>query len=52
MKLKNFDEFIADLKDCKDTKELLKCLSSINAHNNFAIFLVKRETPKKEGIYE
>ena len=51
MKLKNFDEFIADLKDCKDTKELLKCLSSINAFNNYAIFLLKRDDTQ-EGFNE
>ena len=51
MNIENKDEFIADLKNCKDIEELLKCLSSINAHNNFDIFLVKRDDTQ-EGFNE
>lgn len=42
MKLKNFEEFITDLTNCKDIEELFKCLSSADAHQNYHICLFKR----------
>ncbi|MCX6052654.1 MAG: hypothetical protein NTZ60_09100 [Campylobacterales bacterium] len=43
----NFEEFMTDLKNCKDIEELLKCLSTGEAVTNYTIFLLK-----KEGIQE
>ena len=41
--MKTRKEFISDLINCKDIKELFKCLSSAGAHMNYEICLVKRE---------
>lgn len=43
MKLKNFEDFITDLINCKDKEELFECLSSADACMNYEIWLIKEE---------
>lgn len=49
--MKNFEEFITDLKNCKDIPELLKCLSSKGAFDFYTIQLIKRDHTQ-EGFNE
>ena len=49
--MKTRKEFISDLINCKDIKELFKCLSSAGAHMNYEICLVKRDDTQ-EGFNE
>lgn len=49
--MKNREEFITDLKNCKDIKELLTCLTGLNACTHYTIWLVKRDDTQ-EGFNE
>ena len=41
--MKTRKEFISELINCKDIKELFECLSSAGAYMNYQIWLIKRE---------
>ncbi|OHE12443.1 MAG: hypothetical protein A3J96_08305 [Sulfurimonas sp. RIFOXYC2_FULL_36_7] len=41
--MKKFEEFIADLKNCKNTDEVIACLSTGDAISNYSIRIFKRE---------